>query len=213
MLLRGNSIRLFNADGSEPEMSGNGTRCAAALLIDSGRAAGDLTIQTGAGPKHLRLVERVGRRFVFEMDMGRPVFHEHQIRSLLPLRKGPQEVTILDVGNPQCVIFVERFPSDWETSRRRDRRPSAISQAHQRLFRPACGPAHHRGSVLRARRGRHAELGHGINGRGGGGDSSEGGRKPRYGSTPAGESLQLRWDDSVYLTGPAEIVGSGEFYD
>ncbi len=33
------SIRLFNADGSEPEMSGNGTRCAAALLIDSGRAS------------------------------------------------------------------------------------------------------------------------------------------------------------------------------
>jgi hypothetical protein len=30
--------------------------------------------------------------------------------------------------------------------------------------------------------------------------------------TPAGEALQLRWDDSVYLTGPAEITGAGEFY-
>ena len=30
--------------------------------------------------------------------------------------------------------------------------------------------------------------------------------------TPAGEPLELRWDDSVYLSGPAEIVGSGEFY-
>ena len=30
--------------------------------------------------------------------------------------------------------------------------------------------------------------------------------------TPAGESLRLRWDDSVYLTGPAEIIGTGEFY-
>ena len=30
--------------------------------------------------------------------------------------------------------------------------------------------------------------------------------------TPAGESLKLRWDTSVYLTGPAEIVGAGEFY-
>jgi diaminopimelate epimerase len=30
--------------------------------------------------------------------------------------------------------------------------------------------------------------------------------------TPAGESLELRWDTSVYLTGPAEIVGAGEFY-
>jgi diaminopimelate epimerase len=30
--------------------------------------------------------------------------------------------------------------------------------------------------------------------------------------TPAGESLQIRWDDSVYLTGPVEIIGSGEFF-
>src|ERR1700684_61107 len=54
MLIRDHSIRLFNADGSEPEISGNGTRCAAALLIDAGRASGDLIISTGAGPKHLR---------------------------------------------------------------------------------------------------------------------------------------------------------------
>src|SRR5271156_5210386 len=61
MLIRDRSIQLFNADGSEPEMSGNGTRCAAALLIDSGlaldSAGDDLVITTGAGPKHLRLLE------------------------------------------------------------------------------------------------------------------------------------------------------------
>src|SRR5947209_2535308 len=48
MLVRDASIRLFNADGSEAEISGNGTRCAAALLFDAGRAAGDLTITTSA---------------------------------------------------------------------------------------------------------------------------------------------------------------------
>src|SRR6202795_3361909 len=102
MLVRDTTIRLFNADGSEAEISGNGTRCAAALLIDSGRAASEVTITTGAGPKHLRLIERAGRRFLFEMNMGRPIFHEEQIHFPLPLRKGTREVTILDVGNPQC---------------------------------------------------------------------------------------------------------------
>src|SRR5271166_1056410 len=96
ILIRDTSIRLFNADGSEAEISGNGTRCVAALLIESGQAGHELTITTGAGPKRLRLIERAGRRFVFEMNMGRPVFHERQIRCLLPLRNGPQEVTILD---------------------------------------------------------------------------------------------------------------------
>src|SRR5580693_1100696 len=84
ILIRDTAIRLFNADGSEPEISGNGTRCVAALLIDSGRSTDAVTITTGAGPKHLRLMERAGRSYVFEMDMGRPVFHEHQVHFLLP---------------------------------------------------------------------------------------------------------------------------------
>src|SRR5271169_3098544 len=97
ILIRDTAIRLFNADGTEAEISGNGTRCAAALLIESGQTGHELTITTGAGPKQLKLIERAGRRFVFEMNMGRPVFHERQVRCLLPLRNGAQEVTILDV--------------------------------------------------------------------------------------------------------------------
>src|SRR5580704_4492746 len=76
ILIRDTAIRLFNADGSEPEISGNGTRCVAALLIEAERSAGrtldQVTIQTGAGPKHLRLLESEGRRFLFEMNMGTP---------------------------------------------------------------------------------------------------------------------------------------------
>src|SRR5271156_4054616 len=51
ILIRGRAIRLFNADGSEAEISGNGTRCAAALLIN-GEESGEqseVTILTGAG--------------------------------------------------------------------------------------------------------------------------------------------------------------------
>src|SRR5438067_8621196 len=64
ILIEGTSIQLFNADGSEAEISGNGTRCAAALLVQSGRAESDIEIRTGAGPKRLRLIEHRDNRFL-----------------------------------------------------------------------------------------------------------------------------------------------------
>ena len=211
MLIRGNTIRLFNADGSEPEISGNGTRCAAALLIESGRAQGDVTIGTGAGPKRLRLIERAGRRFLFEMDMGRPVFHEHQIRCLLPLQHGPQEVTILDVGNPQCVVFVERFMPGWETL-------GAEIESHSQ-FPKRTNVSFVRPVDQHAIEARFYERGAGVTLSSGTGSTGAAvaailrkvATSPVTVRTP-GEALQLRWDDSVYLTGPAEIVGAGEFY-
>ncbi len=206
------SIRLFNADGSEPEMSGNGTRCAAALLIESGRAASDVTILTGAGPKRLRLIERSGRRFVFEMDMGRPVFHEHQVRCLLPLRHGAQEVTILDVGNPQCVVFVDRFPPDWEKiGAEIESHPQFPKRTNVSFVQPVDA---HSIEVRFYERGAGVTLSSGTGSTGAAVAAIL--RKmvtsPVTVRTPAGETLQLRWDDSVYLTGPAEIVGAGEFY-
>lgn len=212
ILIRGSSIRLFNSDGSEPEMSGNGTRCAAALLIDTGRATGDVTIQTGAGPKHLRLLEREGRRFLFEMNMGSPAFDPAEIRCTLPLARGAQEVTILNVGNPQCVVFVDQFPAHWETL-------GAEIEAHPRF------PQRTNVSFVRVLdphtiETRFYERGAGVTLSSGTGSTGAGAaailRKvaasPVTIRTPAGEALQLRWEDSIYLTGPAEIIGSGEFY-
>ncbi len=181
ILIRDKAIRLFNADGSEPEISGNGTRCVAALLIDSGHAEEQLTIHTGAGPKHLRLLRREGRRFWFEMNMGSPVFETREIRCNIPLKNGAQEVTILDVGNPQCVVFVDSFPAELGGAGRGDRVPSAVSQADQRVVRPGDRRAHHRDSLLRARRGSDAEFRHRIHRCSRGRDSAESGRQPRYG--------------------------------
>ena len=66
------AIQLYNSDGSTAEISGNGTRCAAAFLIRHGYAAGVVRIRTGAGIKTLRLLKRSGLAFEFEMNMGRP---------------------------------------------------------------------------------------------------------------------------------------------
>src|SRR5437867_1485412 len=60
------AIRLINSDGSEAEISGNGTRCAAAFLIRHGFEGQDVRIRTGAGVKHLRLLERTVLDFTFE---------------------------------------------------------------------------------------------------------------------------------------------------
>lgn len=212
ILIRGTSIRLINADGSDAEMSGNGTRCVAALLIDSGLATGELTISTGAGPKHLRLLERNGRRFMFEMNMGRPIFHERQIRCLIPLRNGPQEVTILDVGNPQCVVLVDRFPEDWD-------KLAAEIEGHPQF------PKRTNVSVVRpldphAIEARFYERGAGLTLSSGTGSTGAAvaailrgvATSPVDVRDSTGEVLRLRWDDEVYLTGPAVIVGSGEFY-
>ncbi len=65
------AIRLINADGSEAEISGNGTRCVAAHLIASGGKS-PLRIGTGAGLKVCELVSQNGQRYEFETAMGKP---------------------------------------------------------------------------------------------------------------------------------------------
>jgi len=212
ILLRDTAIRLFNADGSEAEISGNGTRCAAALLIDSGFAENRLTIITGAGPKHLRLIERTGRRFLFEMDMGKPNYLESEVRTMLPLRSGAQEVTILDVGNPQCVIFVSRFPDQWESlGAEIEGHPQFPKRTNVSFVRPV--DPH----TIEAR---FYERGAGVTLSSGTGSTGAAvaailrkvSESPVDVITPAGDVLRLRWDDSVFLTGPAEIVAAGDFY-
>jgi diaminopimelate epimerase len=106
------AIQLFNSDGSTAEISGNGTRCAAAFLVDVGLAWDTVRIRTGAGVKKLTLLERGGLTFVLEMNMGRPGFPEGET-IMLDLSSGPRAVTVVDVGNPQCVVEVADFDFDW----------------------------------------------------------------------------------------------------
>src|SRR5436190_14892606 len=106
------AIQLFNSDGSAAEISGNGTRCAAAFLVDVGLAGDTVRIRTGAGVKSLKLLERSGLSFVFEMDMGRPLFPEGDSVPI-DIFSGQVSATVVDVGNPQCVVQVSGFESQW----------------------------------------------------------------------------------------------------
>jgi diaminopimelate epimerase len=110
--------RIFNADGSEAGVSGNGTRCVAAYLYHHGLwNKSEISIGTVAGVKRGRLVSRERARFEFAFDMGQPDFSSKAVPMSIapidrvmhyPLRIGGDvlEVTCLSMGNPQCIIFV-----------------------------------------------------------------------------------------------------------
>jgi diaminopimelate epimerase len=102
--------RLINADGSEAEISGNGTRCVAAYMAANGHA-GNLAIRTGAGIKHCELIAREGNHFELEMDMGEPqVGHEFPIKVAFGEVRG----TPVSMGNPHYVIFVKESSPAWQ---------------------------------------------------------------------------------------------------
>lgn len=206
------SIRLFNADGSEPELSGNGTRCAAAFLMDSGLVPGpDVRIATGAGVKLLRLIERAGLRFQFEMNMGRPRWSGERLERDLPLAAGPRRVTVLDVGNPQCAVFPGSFDCDW--------RALGAEIEHHAEFPNRTNVSFvvprddHTIEVRIWERGVGETMSSGTGATGAAAAAMLHGfvQSPVHVVTPAGP-LEIRWDDDIYLTGPAEIVAGGEFY-
>jgi diaminopimelate epimerase len=96
-------IRLINADGSEAEISGNGTRCVAAWLAHSvGKK--DVVLVTKAGPRRCRVLGQQGSIFQVETEMGVPAVQPRTLRLPGGLELQGAEVS---VGNPHFVVFVE----------------------------------------------------------------------------------------------------------
>jgi diaminopimelate epimerase len=104
-------IRLINADGSEAEISGNGTRCVAAYICAE-RGNEKITIQTGAGLKTCVLTGRTESEYEFDIEMG-----EAAVGADLAVKLGANEVRGIPVsmGNPHYVVFVPEFAEDWRT--------------------------------------------------------------------------------------------------
>jgi diaminopimelate epimerase len=102
--------RLFNADGSEAEISGNGTRCVAAYIC-SEQAKEKVVIRTGAGLKTCTFISRNDTQYEFEIAMGEP-----QIGDELPIKLASREVRGIPVsmGNPHYVMFVNEFVTGWQ---------------------------------------------------------------------------------------------------
>jgi len=114
-------LRIFNPDGSEAEKSGNGLRIFAKYLRDHGRATRDVfTVETRGGVVECACRVRDGRVSSVAVEMGRATFRAPEIPmtgadrevvgETLRLDDGTAlEVTAVSVGNPHCVVFVDRL--------------------------------------------------------------------------------------------------------
>jgi len=103
-------IRLINADGSEAEISGNGTRCVAAYICVSQQKE-RITIQTGAGLKTCMLTARCESEYEFEIEMGQAVVESELV---LTVSTGEVRGIPVSMGNPHYVVFVSEFSQDWQ---------------------------------------------------------------------------------------------------
>src|SRR5437867_9162861 len=100
----GASMRLFNADGSRSEVSGNGVRGLAALLLRENPSTGDvdITIRSEGGVKHLVRTGRDGSRQTFRAAMGLPA----DLRQIDVTAAGESlRIAVMNFGNPQCVAL------------------------------------------------------------------------------------------------------------
>lgn len=109
-------MTLYNADGSPSELSGNGLRCLAALVLHLGESrqgnstrSTEVCVDTDAGMKTLTLVARAGRRYTFCAAMGQPA---NVAEETLEVAGERMIVTTLQVGNPQCVALVPQLPDE-----------------------------------------------------------------------------------------------------
>lgn len=98
-------MRVFNRNGEEAEMCGNGIRCVARYLFDRKKVDQNLTIETEAGVKELKIIERDDLPLI-EVDMGKG--------QLLDKNKKVKgfEGSYVSVGNPHFVIFTEEASKD-----------------------------------------------------------------------------------------------------
>ena len=112
-------MRLYNRDGTDGGMGGNAIRCVGKYLYDSGRVKKrEMRIETSAGIKELRLYTSGEEVNLVTVKMGKPEFNPAQIPVDLPgdrildrpvkIADGRYSITCLSLGNPHCVVFVDR---------------------------------------------------------------------------------------------------------
>jgi diaminopimelate epimerase len=204
------SMMLFNSDGSDAEVSGNGVRGLAALVLaDESRREAEVTIETVAGPRRLSRLAREDGRQTFRSSMGLPA----QVRELtIDTDFGPIRAVVMHLGNPQCVVLGplpthERFMALGAALERHSMFPNrtnvefaeveTVDRVRILIWERGCGPTSSSGtgscgSLVAA--------------------ASFGGANRDAEVIAPGGPQRVEWrPDSVYLTGWAEVLCEGDW--
>lgn len=201
------TARLMNSDGSDAEVSGNGTRCVAAWVVHQ-QGKSEVRVRTDAGVKTCTLIRRDGMKFEFKTRMGEP-----QVGDPFSIKVAFGEVTgiPLSMGNPQFVVFVDKFHPGWqaeaaEIGRHHDFKYGTnvelvkVNEAMEieiRIFERGAG------ETLSSGTGSCAAAVASI--------FTKRAKSPVRVISPGGTQT-VEWDREVVLYGPAEIICQGEFY-
>ncbi|HEV2577287.1 MAG TPA: diaminopimelate epimerase [Acidobacteriaceae bacterium] len=207
-------LRLFNADGSEAELSGNGTRCVAAWLAQDENLT-QMTFGTHGGTRTCRVLSRDGATWWIESGMGVPRVMRRAIG--IDDVKGVIDGAMVNVGNPHFVTFVETedFSSHGMTWQRLGAiisvdpmfrfgtnvefvRILSANEIEFRIYERGVGPTHSSGTGTCASSAA-AIVVHGV--------------ERDLGATSIGGRQRVVWqtdDKEMFLTGPAEIICRGE---
>lgn len=218
-------MRMFNADGSEAEMCGNGVRCVAKYVHDHGLVRKPtLTIETGRGVLTLELETSGGTVRQVRVDMGEPILEAAKIPTTLP-GNPPQDapltvgdkswrVTCVSMGNPHCITFVDEI-TDVQVlgvGPQVERHP-AFPRKTNVEFVQVVKPDEVRLRVWERGSGETLACGTGACAVAVAGVLTGRTQRRLTAHLPGGD-LQLHWsekDNHVYMTGPAVEVFSGDW--
>ena len=219
-------MEMYNADGSRGEMCGNGIRCVAKYVYDYGLTDKTrISVETLAGIKYLDLTVEDGKVVLVKVDMGKPMLRPEEVPVVSekeevidePITVDGQEyrMTCVSMGNPHAVVFIDQdvkeFPLEtvgvkFENHERFPKRVNTefvnVLDRHTAQMRVwergsgetlACGTGACAVAVACA-----------LNGL----------TEDEVTVKLLGGDLQIKWDrekNTVYMTGPAEVVFDGEW--
>ena len=223
-------MRMFNADGSESEMCGNGIRCVAKYMADYGICTKEtIQIKTGAGVLALDVEAENGKVHSVRVNMGEPILTPERVPTLLMgdadkgnvVANAPMEVdgrtfqvTCVSMGNPHCVIFVDEATDELvhrigPQIENDPRFPSRVNVEFVEVVSPTEVKQRtwERGSgeTMACGTGASAVCVAGV---------LTGRTERTITNHLLGGTLTLEWDESsnhVFMTGPAEEVYSGTY--
>lgn len=219
-------MEMYNADGSRGEMCGNGIRCVAKYVYDYGLTdKTSISVETLAGIKYLDLTVEDGKVVLVKVDMGKPMLRPEEVPVVSekeevidePITVDGQEyrMTCVSMGNPHAVVFIDQdvkeFPLETVGVKfeNHERFPKRVNTefvnvldrhtAQMRVWERGSGETLACGSGACA-----VAVACALNGL----------TEDEVTVKLLGGDLQIKWDrekNTVYMTGPAEVVFDGEW--